>query len=131
MKPKAPQSNPELERKQLALLDAQLKQSKEKVKTPTLFVPPPAPPAPPPPSSSSADVLEAQTQARRDASQRTGYKSTLLAGETGGYKPATLLGGTAQQSPQNAAKAQAAQLKAQGGKVSLAQFGNVAKTLLG
>jgi hypothetical protein len=87
--PKPPPRNAALERKQEALLDAQLAQASQPVEMPAIAVPAPAPPPPPPPSTSSADQQEAGTEARRQAQQRRGIKSTILAGETGGYKPKT------------------------------------------
>lgn len=70
----------------MQLMQAQLEQAKKGMEVPSIAIPPPAPPPPPPPSSSSADVQEAQTDARRTASRRSGIQSTILAGETGGYK---------------------------------------------
>jgi hypothetical protein len=85
--PAPPKPNKELERMQLQLMKAQLKQASQKIHYPSVEVPPPAPPPPPPPTSSSIDVQEAATDARRQALKRSGYQATLFAGETGGYQP--------------------------------------------
>lgn len=81
-----PKTNKKMERLQMKLMQAQLRQAGQKIKMPHIEMPPPAPPPPPPPSSSSADVQEAATDARRQSLRRSGYQSTLFAGETGGYK---------------------------------------------
>jgi hypothetical protein len=91
-KPKVPERNKELEKKQMALLEAQLKQAKTPFEMPSIAVPKPAPPPPPAPTSSSADVQEAATDARRQSYNRQGIQSTILAGETGGYKSQALGG---------------------------------------
>jgi hypothetical protein len=91
----APKPNKKMEAMQMKLMQAQLRQSGQKIEMPDFSteVPPPAPPPPPPPSSSSSDVQEAATEAQKQALRRTGYQKTLLAGETGGYKSKTLGGG--------------------------------------
>lgn len=91
-KPKAPQSNKALEKKQMTLLNAQLRQAQNPFEMPQIAVPKPAPPPPPAPTSSSADVQEAATDARRQSYNREGMQSTILAGETGGYKSQALGG---------------------------------------
>jgi hypothetical protein len=55
---------------------------------------PDAPKPIPPVTQASTEVAQASLQAKRDAAKRSGYASTLLAGETGGEKAAvkTLLG---------------------------------------
>jgi hypothetical protein len=88
--PKPPPVNKKLEQMQMKLMQAQLRQAGRKIEMPNIEVPPPPPPAPPPPTASSADVQEAATDARRQALKRSGYQSTLFAGETG----AQLLGGS-------------------------------------
>jgi hypothetical protein len=77
---------------QMKLMQAQLRQAGKKIEMPHIEIPPPPPPAPPPPTVSSADVQEAATEARRQALKRSGYQSTLFAGETG----TPLLGGSRQ-----------------------------------
>lgn len=80
----------------MKLMQAQLRAAGQKIEMPHLpesAVPPPAPPPPPPPTSSSIDVQEAATDAKKQALKRSGYQSTLLAGETGGYQGSQALGG--------------------------------------
>ena len=89
---KPPPINKKLEQMQMKLLQAQLRQAGKKIEMPNIEVPAPPPPPPPPPTSSSVDVQEAATDARRQALRRSGYQSTLFAGETGGYRGA--LGGS-------------------------------------
>ena len=95
--PKPPKPNKQLEQMQLKLMKAQMRQAGRKIEMPHIEVPPPPPPPPPPPTSSSRDVQEAANDARRQALKRTGYQSTLFAGETSGSKglggTPTLLGG--------------------------------------
>jgi hypothetical protein len=89
---KPPTVNKKLEQMQMKLMQAQLRQAGKKIEMPHIEIPPPPPPAPPPPTVSSADVQEAATEARRQALKRSGYQSTLFAGETG----TPLLGGSRQ-----------------------------------
>jgi hypothetical protein len=89
-KPKLPKTDRKLEQMQMKLLKAQLKQAGRGIHIPHIEAPPPPPPPPPPPSLSSKDVQEAATDARRQALKRSGFQSTLFAGETGAKK--TLLG---------------------------------------
>ncbi len=84
--PKPPKANKKLEQMQMKLMKAQLRQAGQHIQMPNIEVPPPPPPPPPPPSTSSIDVEEAATDARRQALKRSGYQSTLFAGETGGNK---------------------------------------------
>ncbi len=90
--PKPPKPNRELERMQMKLLRAQLRQAGRKIEMPQIEVPPPPPPAPPPPTSSNADVEEAAIDARRQALKRSGFQSTLIAGRTGDYNSQALGG---------------------------------------
>jgi hypothetical protein len=85
-----PKVNKKMEQMQMKLLQAQLRQAGQKIEMPHIEVPPPPKPPPPPPTSSSVDVQEAATEARRQALRRSGYRSTLFAGETGGSR---MLGG--------------------------------------
>lgn len=93
-----PSRNVKMEKLQMDLLKKQLKESKmEGFEMPTLVAPPKAAP---PPTMGSSDQVEAQQEQRRQSSSRSGYKQTLLAGETGGYRAPvlgaspTLLGGS-------------------------------------
>lgn len=78
---------------QLKLMQSQLKASQKPMEIPAIAMPEPAPPPPPPPSQTGSDVINAEQEARRQASRRKGIQSTLLAGNTGGYKPGALGGG--------------------------------------
>jgi hypothetical protein len=73
----------------------QLAASNQPLELPSMEAPPPAPPPPPPPSGTSADALEAGTDAKRKAFQRTNAsRNTLFTGESGGYKaPSANTGG--------------------------------------
>lgn len=90
-KPKGPSAKQlKAEELQLQLLQQQVAASQKPLEMPGLVAPPPAPPPPPPPSGTSADALEAGTDQRRKAAQRTNVgRKTLFAGETGGMKQAT------------------------------------------
>lgn len=63
----------------MKLMQAQLKQSKEPMHMPEIAVPPPQAPPPPPPAQTGSDVINAEQEARRQASRRKGIQSTLLA----------------------------------------------------
>lgn len=77
--PKQSKSAKRIEAKNEELLDIQLAQSKKPAAAPAVALPPPTPPAAPPPSSTSADVMNAEENARRQATKRKGIRSTLLA----------------------------------------------------
>jgi hypothetical protein len=52
--------------------------------------PAPPPPPPPPPEAQSMSASDAANQQRGEAARRSGYRRSILAGETGGYSnPAT------------------------------------------
>jgi hypothetical protein len=52
--------------------------------------PAPPPPPPPPPEAQNMSASDAAEQQRQSAGRRSGYRKTILAGETGGYvNPAT------------------------------------------
>ena len=97
-KPKGPSAQQQRnERLQEELMRKQLAASNQPLELPSMAAPPPAPPPPPPPSGTSADVLEAGTDAKRKAFQRTNAsRGTLFTGESGGYK-ATASGNTGGQ----------------------------------
>lgn len=81
---------------QMQALKQQMKEAKQKVEIPD-FSMPDTPPPPPPAAQTSADITDAQQAAMRAAKKRTGYGSTIFAGETGGVRaglggPKTLLG---------------------------------------
>jgi len=53
-------------------------------------MPPPPPPPPPPPEVQNMSANDAANQQRQGAAKRSGYRKSILAGETGGYtNPAT------------------------------------------
>lgn len=53
-------------------------------------MPPPPPPPPPPPEVQNMSASDAFKQQQTDAAKRSGFRKTILAGETGGYtNPAT------------------------------------------
>ena len=53
-------------------------------------LPPPPPPPPPPPEAQNMSASDMAEQQRTAAGRRSGYRKTMLAGETGGYvNPAT------------------------------------------
>jgi hypothetical protein len=53
-------------------------------------MPAPPPPPPPPPEVQNISASDAANQQRADAAKRSGYRKSILAGETGGYSnPAT------------------------------------------
>jgi len=59
--------------------------------------PAPPPPPPPPPEAQNMSASDAAEQQRQAAAKRSGYRKTILAGETGGYNnpvtgPSSLLG---------------------------------------
>lgn len=58
-----------------------------------IHIPPPPPPPPPAPTRAASEVEQAEQDKRRQAAQRKGMRSTLLAGETGGYAGSTPMGG--------------------------------------
>lgn len=92
---KPPRVNKKAEQMQMKLMQAQLRQAGQKIEMPHMAAmqeATPAPPPPPPPTSSSIDIQEAQTDARRQALKRSGYQSTLFAGETGGANKSALGG---------------------------------------
>lgn len=48
------------------------------------------PPPPPPPEMQNMSANDAATQQRAEAARRSGFRKSILAGETGGYtNPAT------------------------------------------
>jgi len=66
------------------------------MKKPSMSMPPmpamptPPPPPPPPPEAQNMSANDAANEARKSASKRSGYRKSILAGETGGYvNPAT------------------------------------------
>ena len=53
-------------------------------------MPKPPPPPPPPPEAQTMSAADAANQQRQDAAKRSGFRKSILAGETGGYvNPAT------------------------------------------
>lgn len=53
-------------------------------------LPPPPPPPPPPPEAQTMSAADAANEQRKSAAKRSGYRKSILAGETGGYvNPAT------------------------------------------
>jgi hypothetical protein len=53
-------------------------------------MPEPPPPPPPPPEAQTMSAADAANQQRSAAAKRSGYRKSILAGETGGYvNPAT------------------------------------------
>lgn len=53
-------------------------------------MPAPPPPPPPPPEAQNMSANDAANQQRQSAAKRSGYRKSILAGETGGYtNPAT------------------------------------------
>jgi hypothetical protein len=89
---KAPQqsaASKKAEALQMKLMQAQLKQSQKPMEMPEIALPPPQAPAPPPPAQTGSDVINAEQEARRQATKRKGIQSTLLAAPV----PAGALGG--------------------------------------
>lgn len=90
--PQQSKKSKQLELMQMQALKQQMKAAKQKVEIPDFSMPETAPP-PPPAAQTSADVTDAQQAAMRAAKKRTGYGSTIFAGETGGVR-SNALGGS-------------------------------------
>lgn len=80
-KPKVPKPNKELEAAQLALINQNLENAKNPPALPKFDTPKPQKFAPPP-SMAGSDAIDAEQRARKQAQQRGGLQSTVLAPRT-------------------------------------------------
>lgn len=84
-KPKAPKPSAQeslLSARTDKMLGDMFKSSMKPIPVPEVAPPPPAPVPSPPPTMSNADVMAARKQAKKEAAQRKGMKSTILSSYT-------------------------------------------------